>query len=243
MGDKHSSPRLSRLAQSAYNSPYCRSGAPSHHPNQDPYAPLRAKALATLEAMGYDPQTMVERGVIWAEDQDPFGHVMQSQYMTFLGTCFHRVMESYDEYLSEEEYNGMILAKTVIPVMRKYELDIRRQVTYPDTVSDTCDALAIPAHLRQLIAAYRQDLIEPTRNSGTTSLFSLNQQAIVAEVKGSVTFMDVKTARPVDIRTVGSGWLKLFEGFTAKANHAKMLKEKWESDHPKSGNKAATSKL
>ena len=90
--------------------------------------------------MGYDPQTMVERGIVWAEDQDPFGHVMQSQYMAFLGICFHRVMESYDEFLNEEEYNDMILAKTVIPVVRRYELDIRRQVTYPDSVRTPSEA-------------------------------------------------------------------------------------------------------
>jgi acyl-CoA thioesterase FadM len=127
-----------RLAESAYNSPYARMGAPTPHPNSDPYAPLRSKALITLESMGYDPQTMVERGVFWAEDQDPFGHVMQSQFMQFLGTCFHRVMESYDEFLSDAEYNDMVLAKTVIPVVRKYELSIRRQVMYPDAVSNEC---------------------------------------------------------------------------------------------------------
>lgn len=138
--DNSSNPRLSRLAESAYNSPYSRSGAPGPHPNTDPYAPLRAKALVTLEAMGYDPETMVERGIVWAEDQDPFGHVMQSQYMTFLGICFHRVMESYDEFLNEDEYNGMILAKTVVPVVRRYELDIRRQVKYPDAVGTMCEA-------------------------------------------------------------------------------------------------------
>jgi acyl-CoA thioesterase FadM len=140
MGDSSSTRRLSRLAESAYNSPYARAGAPTPHPNTDPYAPLRAKAIATLEAMGYDPQTMVERGIVWAEDQDPFGHVMQSQYMNFLGTCFHRVMESYDEFLDEKEYNDMILAKTVVPVVRRYELDIRRQVKYPDAVRAVSDA-------------------------------------------------------------------------------------------------------
>ena len=128
-------PSSSRLAQSAYNSPYSSSGAPAPHPNTDPYASLRKRGLATLEAMGYDPQTMVERGVLWAEDQDPFGHMMQSQYMHFLGTCFHRVMESYDEFLSETEYNEMILAKSIAPVIRKYELEIKRQVKYPDSVS------------------------------------------------------------------------------------------------------------
>lgn len=94
--------------------------------------------------MGYDPETMVERGVAWAEDQDPFGHVMQSQYMHFLGMCFHRIMESYDEFLSEAEYSDMILAKSIAPVVRKYELEIMRQVKYPDTVSTCFSAVATP---------------------------------------------------------------------------------------------------
>ena len=62
----------------------------------------------------------------------------------------------------------------------------------------------------QLIAAYRQERIEPTRNSGVTSLFSLKQQAIVAEVRGSVTFMDAKTGRPTDIRKLGGSWPDFF---------------------------------
>ncbi|KUI60907.1 hypothetical protein VP1G_08121 [Cytospora mali] len=208
--------RKTRLAESAYLSPYSHSGASKPHPNTDPYAPLRANALSTLEAMGYDPSTMVERGVVWAEDQDPFGHVMHSQYMHFLGTCFHRFMESYDEFLSEQEYNDMIYARTVIPALRKYELDIRRQVKYPDS----------------LIAAYRQDRVEPTRNSGTTSLYSLKQQAIVAQVKGSVTYMDVKTGRPIDIRTLGDGWVALYDGLTQKSASANALKKNWEDNNP-----------
>lgn len=130
----HAPGRKTRLADSAYLSPYSHAGAPSPHPNTDAYASLRARALPTLEAMGYDPSTMAERGVTWAEDQDPFGHVMQSQYMHFLGTCFHHVMEGYNEFLSEQEYNDMIHGKTVVPALRRYELDIRRQVKYPDSV-------------------------------------------------------------------------------------------------------------
>ncbi|KAI0095962.1 hypothetical protein F4814DRAFT_457555 [Daldinia grandis] len=208
----------SRLAESAYQSPYSSIGAPSSHPNGDPYASLRSQALSTLEAMGYDPKTMVERGVVWAEDQDPFGHVMHTQYMHFFGQCFYRVMESYDEFLSEQEYDDMINAKTVVPVVRRYSLDIRRQVRYPDS----------------LIAAYRQELIEPTRNTGIASLFSLKQQVIVSEVKGSVTYMDVKTGRPVDIRTLSGGWPAVYDGFTKSSEHSKVLKGKWEMEHRKS---------
>ncbi|KAI0972418.1 hypothetical protein F4678DRAFT_430223 [Xylaria arbuscula] len=208
----------SRLAESAYNSPYSHAGAPLPHPNGDPYAPLRRSALDKLEAMGYDPRTMVERGIIWAEDQDPFGHVTQAQYMHFFGNCFHRVMESYDEFLSQREYDDMINAKSVIPAVQKYEISIRRQVIYPDS----------------LIAAYRQEVTEPTHNGGTTSLFSLKQQAIVAECKGSVTYMDAKSGRPIDIRTVGGGWPALYDGLTKRCESARGLKEKWEIEHQKS---------
>ncbi|KAI1170284.1 hypothetical protein F4777DRAFT_584050 [Nemania sp. FL0916] len=205
----------SRLADSAYNSPYSHAGAPQPHPNGDPYVPLRRSALSTLQNMGYDPKTMVERGIIWAEDMDPFGHLGQAQYMHFFGNCFHRVMESYDEFLSPQEYDDMIHAKSVIPAVRKYEISIRRQVTYPDA----------------LIAAYRQEVTEPTRNGGTTSLFSLKQQTIVAECKGSVTFMDAKSGRPIDIRTAGPGWLALYDGLTKRCETSKIFREKWEAEH------------
>ncbi|KKZ67037.1 hypothetical protein EMCG_07269 [[Emmonsia] crescens] len=215
--DNFASPTSARLADSSYNSPYARTGAPCPHPNTDPYATLRGSALSTLEAMGFDPTTMIEHGILWADHQDPYGHVMQAQYMAFLGACFWRVMEGYDEFLSKEELDGMVQAKTVMPVVRKYELDIRRQVKYPDV----------------LIAAYRQERIEPTRNGGTSVLFSLKQQAIVAEVKGSTTYMDAKIARPVDIRTLGGNFPALYEGFTKKSERAKLLKEKWDKEHPR----------
>jgi hypothetical protein len=52
----------------------------------------------------------------------------------------------------------------------------------------------------------------------------------VAEVKGHVTFMDVKTSRPIDIRTIGGGWAKLYEGFAKRAEKARGLREKWEGE-------------
>ncbi|KAI0169759.1 hypothetical protein GGR52DRAFT_573817 [Hypoxylon sp. FL1284] len=212
------SEKPSRLAQSAYDSPYSRSGAPSQaHPTGDPYAPLRARALSTLGEMGYDPTTMIERGVLWAEDQDPFGHVKQSKFMHFLGIGFHRTMESYDAYLSEQEYDDMIHSRSIIPTIRKYELTIRRQVKYPDS----------------LIVANRPDSIEPTRYYGTTSLFSLQQQTIVAEVKGSATFIDARTGRPTDIRNRSDGWPKVYDAYVGKVESAQTKKQSWDMKNPK----------
>lgn len=82
--------------------------------------------------------------------------------------------------------------------------------------------------------ANRQEHPDPDRNHSTTSLFSLKQQVIVAEVKSSAVFVDCKTGRPVDIRTVGGGWSKLYEGLIKKADHARQLKDKWDCQRSRS---------
>lgn len=46
-------------------------------------------------------------------------------------------MESHGEFLTPQEYDDTIHAQTVAPVIRKYELDIRRQVKDPDSVRTT----------------------------------------------------------------------------------------------------------
>lgn len=63
------------------------------------------------------------------------------------------------------------------------------------------------------------------------------------EVKGSITWMDAKTGRPIDIRTLGGGWPKLYEVFTRKAEHAKMVFQKWKNDHQSTGKSKVTSKI
>lgn len=72
--------------------------------------------------------------------------------------------------------------------------------------------------------------MEPNRNFAVCSLFSLKQQCIVAEVEGAATYMDTKTGRSVDIRTLGGGWVKVFEGLTKKAEEAQALKAKWDEE-------------
>ncbi|CRG88352.1 hypothetical protein PISL3812_05382 [Talaromyces islandicus] len=147
---------------------------------------------------------------------------MNAQFVSFMGASWIRVMESYDEFLSPEELAGVLNGKTVAPMVRKFDLEIKRQVKYPDVV----------------LAAYRQEKIEPTRNGGTTVLFSLEQQAVVAQIKGTTTYVDVKTGRPKDIRTLGGGFPALFEGFTKKSERANALREKWELEQPPKASRA-----
>lgn len=64
-------------------------------------------------------------------------------------------------------------------------------------------------------------------------MFSLKQQAIVALAKGSGTYVNPKTGRPIDIRTLGGGWQGVYEGLTQMSERSNALREEWESKNPK----------
>lgn len=117
----------SRLQDSSHYSPT------PNNPSS-PYTPLRASVLVTATAMDYDPTTMVERGVMWADDQDPFAHVTNTAFPHFLSMCNFRVVEGFEQWLGEEEYGHMVAGKGVGPLVRKYEISIRKVVKYPDSM-------------------------------------------------------------------------------------------------------------
>lgn len=71
MANNGSLPRISRLADSAYSSPYAKVRVPLPHLNSDPYVPLRAKALANLESMGYD-----DNPARWKKDGRPWHWIL-----------------------------------------------------------------------------------------------------------------------------------------------------------------------
>ena len=52
--------------------------------------------------------------------------------------------------------------------------------------------------------------------------------------------MNVKTGRPIDIRTVGSGWHNVYDGFTKKSELATALKDKWDSETSKAKGRAGS---
>ena len=194
-----------RLSASSYNSPT------SHEPS-NAYTPLRAAVISTATAMGYDPSTMTERGLVWAEDQDPFGHVMNAAYPHFLSMCNFRVMESFEQWLGPTAYENMVNARGIAPVVRKYEIDLRRVVRYPDA----------------LLIAHRLTDVRPDRYHGVTSVWSLRQQAIVAESTGWIVFYDFETGRPGDLVRKGGVYKELYEGLKEKADEANRKMEEWE---------------
>ena len=105
-----------------------------HHPNGgDSYAPLREKIVKTATAMGYDVPTMSEHGVIWADDQDPFGHVLGAAYPHFGAVSGFRMFESFAEQL-KDKYGDLFKAKGIGVMTKTFETELKRPVSYPDSV-------------------------------------------------------------------------------------------------------------
>lgn len=106
-----------------------------HHPyGGAAYAPLRDQVVKTATAMGYDPATMTEHGIVWADDQDPFGHVMGAAYPHYIAACNFRVFESFEVQL-KEKFEDLLKARGIGVITKTYTVDLQRPVTYPDSVS------------------------------------------------------------------------------------------------------------
>ncbi|MCJ1312458.1 hypothetical protein MMC25_006132 [Agyrium rufum] len=200
-----------RLSASSYNSPL----APNDPSN--PYAPLRASIIKTATTMGYDMSTATERGLLWSEDQDPFGHVTNTAYPHFIAICNHRIFESFEQWLGEETYEEMIKGKGIGPVVGRYELELKKVVQYPDSI----------------ITANRLTEIRPDRYLGITTVWSLRLQTIVAECKGWIVFADFAKGRPVNLVEQGGVWADLYHGLKDKVEAGNKLAEEWAKAHPK----------
>lgn len=114
----------SALESSSYQSP---DGGSS-------YAPLRERVVETATAMGYDAATMVECGVSWSDDHDPFQRVKNAAYVHYVNQCKFREFQSFEPYLGKENFQDMLNLKRIGPVVKGYTVDLKSPVKFPDSV-------------------------------------------------------------------------------------------------------------
>jgi acyl-CoA thioesterase FadM len=97
------------------------------------YAPLRKNIVETAVAMGYDRATMLEYGVNWSDDQDPFGHVKNHAYGHFTSACNVRVFHSFEAQL-KDKFEDMMTARGIGLLVRSTTSRLMRPVKFPDSV-------------------------------------------------------------------------------------------------------------
>lgn len=97
------------------------------------YKPLREKIVSEALAQGYDEATMMEHGVVWADDQDPWGHIMNAGFPHYTSACNFRLFESFEEHL-KDKFQDLMKVRGIGVIVKTTTLDIKRPVSYPDSV-------------------------------------------------------------------------------------------------------------
>ena len=87
--------------------------------------------------------------------------------------------------------------------------------------------------MKQLILAHRVTKVLPDRYYGITSVWSLRQQAIVADAQGYVVFFDYDTGKPADLVKAGGTHLDLYNALSQRKEKEDKIAAQWEKDHPK----------
>ncbi|GAP93056.1 putative protein [Rosellinia necatrix] len=187
------------------------------------YKPLREKIVSQALAQGYDESTMMEHGVSWADDQDPWGHIMNAGYPHFASASNFRLFESFEEHL-KEKFQDLMKVRGIGVIVKTTTLDIKRPVSYPDSI----------------IVANRIDEVKPDRYHATTTMWSLRQQAPVAESNGWVVFFDYSKGKPANLIQAGGVYADLHAALSEKAKVTKQKRAQWDEANPK---KPRSSKL
>ncbi|KAH8898681.1 hypothetical protein GQ53DRAFT_358313 [Thozetella sp. PMI_491] len=187
-----------------------------HHPNGGKlYSPLRAIVVRNAIEMGYDEATMVEHGISWADDQDPFGHVLSAAYPHWAVLSGFRMFESFAEQL-QDKVEDLLNGRGIGVMTKSYETELKRPVTYPDSV----------------IIAVRLAEVLPDRYFFITSMWSLRQQSMVAQTRGYVVFYDFDKKTSANLLEVGGVYADLHVALTERAKKSNELAARWEKRYP-----------
>ncbi|KAF2811146.1 uncharacterized protein BDZ99DRAFT_415588 [Mytilinidion resinicola] len=188
----------------------------NYHPcAPSPYHALRTAAVDTAVSMGYDYDSLAEIPVDWSADQDPNNHVSNPIYAKYASTANMRLFESFATVMGDK-YADMLRGKAIGPVLKGYTYNLKRPAAYPDSV----------------LVGNRLSDVRPDRYFTTTTIWSLRQQAVVAECAGWVVFIDFATGRPADLLKAGEPYVSLHAQIKDKVEKANALHAEWEKKHP-----------
>ncbi|KAF2464005.1 uncharacterized protein BDR25DRAFT_104134 [Lindgomyces ingoldianus] len=185
------------------------------HPiGTNPYQHLRKRLVEQIIAQGYDYDTLTEIPVDWSNDQDTNGHISNPVYGRYASTGNVRLFESFASTIGDIS-REMLSGKEIGPLLKGYHYDLKRPASYPD-------AVIVGNRLSKLLA---------DRYFTTTTIWSLRQQCVVAELRGWIVFVDPATGRPVDLVEKGEPYATLWKHIEEKVERANTLLGKWNTEH------------
>ncbi|KAI9038736.1 uncharacterized protein KD926_010471 [Aspergillus affinis] len=173
------------------------------------------QALTALQQLGLvaPPNPGKEINVAWAEDQDPFGHVMWQAYGHITGQCFNRIVESFHKHLGDK-FQEFMAASGINAMSRRITMDVRRVVEYPDL----------------LITGARISEVRPDQFFWRFSVWSTKQRVAVAEAEGWMVFFNHRTGKKVDLPREGGVYADLHAALVRRAEESTQVRRKWEEN-------------
>jgi len=84
-----------------------------------------------------------------------------------------------------------------------------------------------------LIVGNRLSEVKPDRYFTTTTIWSLRQQAVVAEARGYVVFLNFSTGRPANLIEAGEPYTALHAEIEKMVEESNRLHAEWEAANPK----------
>ena len=100
----------------------------------------RKRIVAQALALGYEEATMVEYGLTWDRDVDPFGHgrVKGIALPPAFSAANQRMFESFAGDLGESGFRDLMHGSSngaITAFARSWTTEFRKAVSYPDAVS------------------------------------------------------------------------------------------------------------
>ncbi|CAG8908464.1 unnamed protein product [Penicillium egyptiacum] len=182
------------------------------HPDRNgPYGPLREATVLAMLEQGIEYNALSENPISWADDQDPFGHVMAQAYVHYAGNCFVRLLESFQDLL-KDEFSKFMSGRAIGPMTNQYTVKIKRVVKYPDL----------------LIAGVRISDVHSDRIQVVYCIWSVTQNALVAELHTWIVFFDHGQKRRVNLAEEGGVYQSLHASLTERVVKSRRTLKAWE---------------
>ncbi|KAI9932545.1 hypothetical protein ASPWEDRAFT_730388 [Aspergillus wentii DTO 134E9] len=175
-----------------------------HPASNGPWAQRRDETISKMLEQGLEYPTLAEHPIAWAEDQDPFGHVMTQTYPHINAKCFLRLLESFEEQL-KDRFPDFMKARGIGIMSNRLVLSMKRVVKYPDL----------------LITGVRLVEVRPDRIFFENELWSAQTKEMVAGFQMVAVFFNHHTGKKANLLEEGGVWADL---------HASLLRRSAESN-------------
>ncbi|KAG2421223.1 hypothetical protein HFD88_000839 [Aspergillus terreus] len=182
-----------------------------HPERHGEFGALRQKTIQQMTERGIEYSTLAEHPVSWADDQDPFGHVMTQAYAHVNGKCFNRFLESFHENL-QDEFPRFMSGRGIGPMTNKLNLTIKTPIKYPDL----------------LLTGIRIAEVRSDRIRVIYSTWSVGKGCLAAETESWIVFFDHKRGKRVNLREEGGVYLGLHDSLRARAAKSAEALKAWE---------------